>query len=51
MSCAVCLWLVVAGKLQTAAVAVTQVRGTSLCKDHALRKLERLSVLQDLGLR
>lgn len=51
MTCAVCLWLAANGKGTQPAVAVTQIRGTSLCKGHALQKLKQLSLLQNLGLR
>lgn len=51
MVCAVCLWLVSMKKLVTVAAAATTIRGTALCRDHAVRKLDRLQALQDLGLR
>lgn len=51
MVCAICLWLVSLAKLTTAATAVTTIRGTALCREHAVRKFERLQALQDLGLR
>jgi hypothetical protein len=51
MQCAVCLWLVGLGTLKTPAIASTTIHGTSLCTRHAVRKLEQLKSLQDLGLR
>lgn len=51
MVCAVCLWLVSLEKLTTVAAAATTVRGTALCREDAIRKLEQLQALQDLGLR
>lgn len=51
MLCAVCLLRKAQKLITTASPAVTAVRGTALCEQHALAKLAMTNVLHDLGVR
>lgn len=51
MKCAICIYLSVTNGLLEATSATTTVAGTALCDEHAVEKMENLTVLQDLGLR
>lgn len=54
MVCAFCLWLMAHPNgtlLETPDPAVTAVQGTALCETHAVEKMEKLGVLQGMGVR
>lgn len=58
MVCAVCVWVLtrdngsdLTAVVNDAAPAVTAVRGTMLCAEHAVEKLRHLPILQEIGVR